>query len=345
MLGFQKIYISRKPDLKRPLLPAFILAGVIVIGTIGYNILWKDTNSTLIDEIYMTFITITTIGFNEIYPLDTTGRIFTMIIGVLGIGSLFYILGILMENLVVLQISNYWGIKKKMKKIYHLSNHIILVGFGRVGRLTASELIKRNQKFVIIDSNMSEEIKLFKNQDLLYIDDDATEDSVLLRAGIKKAKGMIVATADSATSVFVVLSAKVLNPSLYIVARCDEDSSIEKLKRAGANQVVNPYSIGGQKLAQVLINPNMHDFLETSLSIDGFFDIQKIPLTICIQAIGKSLKELDIRRNSGATVLAVLRNNTPILNPDADFKVAADDILIAMGDITSLTKINEFLLA
>lgn len=326
----EKEKISRQ--LKKPMIPGIILLFVIIIGTIGYGIIWDETDSTIIDEIYMTFITITTIGYNEIYPLDTAGRIFTILIGVSGIGSLFYLLTVFMENLVIMQLSNYRGKKRRMKKIEELKDHIILVGFGRVGKLAASQLFNRKQDFVLIEYDDKEEDLHNFNSNMLYVIGDATQDETLLRAGIERAKGMIVATAKPSTTVFVVLSSKVLNPDLFIVARTDNEDSIEKLKRAGANRVVNPYAIGGQRLANLMVSTNVVDFIDTSFgSGDYNLSIENIIIDNNRQWVGKSLKDIDIRKNTGATILAIIRNDNPILNPDGNFKIKGNDQLVAFG--------------
>jgi len=336
---------ERPYQLKKPILPTLILISVIIIGTAGYNILWRDANSSLIDELYMTLVTITTIGFGEIHPLSTSGRIFTMVIAVFGIGSLFYLLGILMENLVVIQLFNYRGIKKMLKKIDGFSNHIILVGYGRVGKLAASELIKNNEQFVIIDEHFAEISEFQSSKSIFAIVGDATEDETLLKAGIKHARCLIMTTANPTTTVFVTLSARVLNPEIFIVARADEDNAIGKIQRAGADRIVNPYSIGGQRLAGVAINPKLIDFIDTSFSITkGSINFEKIILPKDSIWINKSLKELDIRRKSGASVLAVIRNNSPILNPSGNFIFVPGDEVMIIGSQDQIQKLQSSLL-
>jgi voltage-gated potassium channel len=340
--------ISRRRSqlkLKKPIVPTVILLLVVVIGTIGYDILWKDTNSTIIDEIYMTLITITTVGYSEVYPLNTAGRIFTIFISLLGIGSLFYILSVIMENLVIIQLANLRGKKKMMKQIEKLEDHIIIVGYGRVGRTAANELKERDEQFVVIDNDIADRAEELAGDDILTIEGDGAEDSVLLGAGIERARGMVVTTAHSSTTVFVVLSAKVLNPNLFIVARSDEESAIEKLQRAGADRIVNPYSIGGQRLARVMVNPNMFDFIESSLGPgENALNLEKILLPEDCKWIGKSLKELDVRRHSGATILAVIRAGKPIINPDGNFRIEERDQLIALGDKDQLEQLEKLTL-
>lgn len=338
----RKANSNYKQQLKKPVLPMFILFSIIIIGTFGYEILWRDTDSTLIDALYMTIITVTTIGFAEIYPLDTAGRIFTGFIAIFGIGSLFYILSVVMENLVLLQLSNYRGQKKIMKKIENLKDHIIIVGMGRVGKLAAQEISNRNQEYVIIDNDISENENYKELAKAIVIEGDATEDEVLMKAGIDRAKGMIVATANSATTVFVVLSAKVLNPKLFIVARADEETSRIKLMRTGADRIVNPYAIGGQRLANLMINRNIVEFFETGIRSDqGSLNIESIQLPENSQIVGKSIREIDFRNRAGVTILAIIRETKPLVNPDPDFVFTEGDTLMVFGTRNHFKKLED----
>lgn len=341
----KSIYKEIKPILKKPTLPAIVLISINIIGTIGYYLLWMDDyDVTLFDSFYMTFITIATIGYSEIYPLDTLGRLFTVIIAVVGISSLFFMFTIIMENLFLLQLNNYGRKKKMLKTVENLKNHIILVGYGRVGQLAALELLKTNEQFVVIDYDFIEDDIINQKETLLKIKGDATHDEVLEKAGIKRAKGLIIATGNAATNVFIVLSARVLNPNLTIVARCDEHESIEKLKRAGANQIVNPYSIGGQRLAHHIINPNVIDFVETNFgSGEEKFNIENIKIPENAFWNNHTLKDMKIRESTGVAILAIRRNDKTSLNPPDDFKVDAGDELLAFGTLKDLQKVERLL--
>ena len=335
-----------KEQLKKPIIPTIIFVVVIIAGVIGYDIIWSDKNSTFIDELYMTLITVTTVGYNEVYPLDTAGRIFSISIAVVGIGSLFYILFVFMENLVVLKLSNYRVYKERMKKIKEMKDHIVLIGLGRVGKLAATHLKQRKQDFVLVEKADNQEMIDNFDSDMLYVLGDATEDETLIKAGIKRARGVMVATANSATTVFVVLSSKVLNPDLFIVARSDDENSNEKLKRAGANRVVNPYAIGGQRLANLMVNTNVVDFIDTSFgSEENNLSLENIMIPEDCVWIGKTLKELDVRNKVGATILAVIRNDKPIVNPDGSFVINRSDQLVAFGTADDLKKLEQLTLS
>lgn len=327
--------------LNKPVVPAIILLIIIVIGTVGYEILWQDMDSDFIDSLYMTLITITTVGYSEIYPLGTSGRVFTMIIAVLGIGSLFYILTALMENLVILQISNLRNRRKMKDLIEKMENHIIVVGYGRVGMLAVDELYKRKQKFIIIDEKASEFAEQHSQSDIVFIEGDATDDDILRKAGIERAGGIMITTPNSATNVFVVLSAKVLNPALFVVARSDRKGNDEKLRLAGADRVVNPYEIGGQRLANLMINTHLVDFIETSfISGDDSLSLEKFALPKECPWFGKTLRQINLRSQVGASILAVIRDEKPFLNPGGDFKLLEGDQLIAFGTREELKKLE-----
>ncbi|MFH1051089.1 MAG: potassium channel protein [bacterium] len=348
MFGIKKLnkYSDLKPVTKKPVFPAIVVSVVIIVGTFGYWWLWQDIGGSVIDALYMTWITIATIGYTEVHPLDDTGHIFTIIISIAGIGSLFYILSVFMENLFIMELHNYRGKKKKMKEIEKYKDHIILIGYGKVGQLAASMLLNSGEKFVVIDDDFIEEDFVNLKENLLRVTGNATEDSILIKAGIKKARGLIVATGNSATTVFVVLSAKVLNPDIFIVARADEDSDREKLKRAGADRVVNPYSIGGQRMANLMINQNIVDFLETSFGIGaGPLKIENLKLPEKCLWFDKTLKELDLRKNFGISVLAVIRNGKPITNPGGNFKVTENDQFIMMGTEEELKQLEKIILS
>jgi len=333
VMDISKKYLnSIKPQLKKPYIPIAILVLVLIGGTLGYYYLWFGKYPTdFIDALYMTIITLTTVGYKEVHELGLEGRIFTMFISVIGIASLFYVFTTIMENLFILQLYQFRRKKKMLKKIDKMENHIIVVGFGRVGQLVSRELLQIHENFVVIDNDFVEEDIFNQKQQLLTIEGDATNDETLLLAGIEKARGMIIATANSAITVFVTLSAKVLNPNLFLVARSDDYSDTEKLERAGADRVVNPYSIGGQRLVSLIINPNIVDFFGTNLKKHANIKIETIILPANSSWCGRTLKDLDIRKMSGATILAIIRAGEPNLNPHPDFKLEKGDQVLAFG--------------
>jgi len=340
-----KLYLEGKPNLKKPILPGMLFLVVLLSGVIGYSILWKDLNVSLVDSFYMTVITITTVGYLEVHPLNETGRILTMFIAVAGIGTMFYLFSVIMENLFIIQLVNYRGKKKMLKKLENLKNHIIVVGYGRVGKLATRVLENNNEEFVVIDEDFKESIEMSESGKFLKVKGNAAEDEVLHGAGITKAKGIIVATPDSATSVFVVLSTKVLNPNLFIVARAEDESVAEKLRKAGADRTVNPYSIGGQRLASLMINQNVVDFLETGFGVgENNLNIESIDLPDSCGINDRTLKELQLRQKTGVSIMAVIRTGEPNLNPDGNFTIRKNDQLVLLGTKNQLKNIEKMVL-
>lgn len=328
--------------LNRPIYPFLLLASIMVIGVIGYSILWRDTPATLLDAFYMTFITVATIGYSEVYPLTAAGKIFTMFIALVGIGSLFYILGSLMENLVIVNLFNNRGKKRMKQELEKISDHVIVVGHGNVGRLTIVQLLKNDQKVVCIDYDFSQKIIDESNPNCYYIEGDATDEGVLELAGIKHADGLIITAADPAASIFVALTAREVNPNIYIVARSSSDKNIAKLLKAGANRTVNPYNAGGQRMANMVLNKNVIDFLETNLGSNvPNLAMETIDLPDNCPIFNKSLHDLDFRKATGVTVLAVLREGDAILNPQPHFKLIRGDKLLVFGTLDSIKKLSD----
>jgi voltage-gated potassium channel len=333
---------GNEPKLNRPIYPIILLGAVMVVGVIGYSILWHDTPATVLDAFYMTFITIATIGYNEVYPLTAAGKIFTIFIASVGIGSLFYILGSFMENLVVMNLLNNRGKKKMKQELGKIEGHVVVVGHGNVGRLTIVQLLKNEQKVVCIDTDFSQKIIDDNNPDCYYIEGDATDESVLELAGLKRADGLIITTSDPAASIFVTLTAREVNPNIYIVARSSSDKNIAKLVKAGANRTVNPYNAGGQRMANMVLNKNVIDFLETNLGSNvPNLAMETIDLPDNCPIFNKSLHDLDFRNATGVTVLAVLREGDAILNPKPHFKLIRGDKLLVFGTLESIKKLSD----
>jgi voltage-gated potassium channel len=338
-----KKYLQRiKPNLKKPWLPIFILIIVIIAGMVGYWLLWHEQYPTdIVDVLYMTIITLTTVGYTEVHPLADGGRLFTMFIAVFGIAALFYVFTTVMENLVILQLHQFRRKKKMMKQIDKLQNHIIVAGFGRVGQLVTRELVQTGEHFVVIDNDFIEDDIFNLKGKILTIQGDATVDETLLLAGVERARAMIIATANPATTVFVTLSAKVLNPDIFIAARSDDYNDIEKLKRSGADRVVNPYTIGGQRLVSLTLNPNVVDFFVTNFMKQTDIKIETIILPDNSPWCGKTLEEIDVRKKCGATILAVVRDNETVLNPGRDFVLQPGDQVLAFATAENIKQMEK----
>ncbi len=324
-------------------IPIVILFCTVVFGVISYSILWSESGASFMDALYMTFITITTVGYQEVIPLDDQGRIVTIIVSVIGIGSLFYLMGAIMEKLVSDEMSGYRKNRALEKKLHKLHDHYIVVGVGRVGTMAIDQLRNLGKEFVVVSMKFEDE-DIVHDKNAICIQGDATDEKILELAGIEKAKGMIVATADAAVSTFVVISARGFNPDLYIVARSDELKNDAKLARAGANRIVNPYRAGGHRLANMLVNRNVVDIIEANLG-DNLpqMNLETLSVSANSSVVGKTLKEVDFRKHTGVTILAILHCGEITTNPTANYILLAEDVLTVFGKRDELKKVEKLL--
>jgi len=329
----------------RLLLPLSLVLVIIGVGTLGYHWLWLDVGGTWMDALFMTVTTITTIGYGEVKPLTTAGRLFTMALAITGIGSLFYMLGVVMEYLVSVRLADPMGRRRMERRIRELSGHVIVAGLGRVGRQAALELHAAGTSFVVVDPN-EPSIQQATERGYLALVGDATADEVLERAGIRRARGLIATTGSDATNLYIVLSARVLNPELYIVARAADEVGVTKLARAGANRAVSPYAIGGHRLAHLMLSPAVVDFFETALRRgNDTLAIEDLAMPADSPCVGRTLDNLNIRRTTGATVLAILRDGNPTVSPSGDLTLAAADHLLALGTGDQLRRLEKLITA
>ena len=316
-----------------------ILVLVILFGTIGYTIIegW-----TPLDSLYMTLITLSTVGFGEVYQLSPTGKIFTMILVVFGVGGAAYTISIIGQMIVEGEIRKVLGRRKMEKSLKGLKDHYIVCGYGRVGRRICKEFCIRKVPFVVVEKS-PQIIEQIEKDGFLFVQGDSTEDSTLTNAGIEKAKGLVSALANEADNVFIVLSARQLNPDLFITARADSDAAEKKLKRAGANKVVSPYKIGGIRMALTTLRPNLVDFMkvvtfdkETGLVIEEIEIKPNSPLTL------GTLKDSPIRKEFGIMVAGIKKLGKDVfLNPSPETKIESGDILIVIGEKEQLEKLEK----
>jgi voltage-gated potassium channel len=333
---------ERKQMIERLRVPLVLLLLTHVLGTIGYKLIWAEVQGTWLDALFMTFTTVTTIGFGEVHKLDTAGRLLTMVIAGSGIGSLFYSFTVLLDYAASEQVRSVRRRRKMQKTIDALSGHYILAGIGRVGREAAAELAASGVPFVVIDPAPG--LEAFCAQlKCPFVQGDATEDATLIAAGLERAKGLIVTTSSDATNLYVILSARLLNGDIFIVSRAVDDVSVPKLIRAGADRAISPYAIGGRRLAHVMLSPRVVDFLETALTSGN--KTLNIDDVVVGQggAAGKTIEGLQIGAKSGATVLAVVRDGEPTANPRGDFLLAGGDHLLVLGTSEQLKAVEQLL--
>ncbi len=321
---------ERKMLAERLRVPALLLLFTHVVGAAGYHALWQPVG-TWFDALFMTFITITTIGFAEVHPLGTAGRLLTMAISGSGIGSLFYTFTVVLEYAASDQVRAARRRRKMQKSIDALTGHFIVAGVGRVGREAAIELRSSGATFLLVDP--SPEIEAIAAQlECPFIKGDATDDATLHAAGITRARGLITTTSSDATNLYVILSARLLNASCFIASRAVDEASVPKLVRAGANRAISPYAIGGRRLAHLLISPRVVDFLETAMTQGNrSLSIEDVVIAPGRGADGQPLEQLQLAAKTGAAVLAVVRDGVPTANPRGDFVLVAGDHLLSLG--------------
>ena len=324
-------------------IPLGLLAITHAIGTVGFWWVWREHHATLFDGLFMTFITVTTVGYNELYPLGTAGRVLAMVVAAGGIGTVGYTFGTMIDLLVNNQSVEERRRLRMQNQIEQLSGHFVIAGLGRVGREAADELTAAGVKFVVVDTS-DESLKLAVEERWLFIKGDATEDEVLQRAGIVRAKGLVVTAANDATNLYVILSARLLNPGLFIASRAVDNASVPKLMRAGANRAISPYAIGGRRLAHLMLSPRVVDFFETALKTgDRSLNIGDLSIAQGAPADGRALGDLRIPQNAGATVLCVLRGGETITTPHGDLSLKAGDRLLALGTNAQLERLEQML--
>ena len=329
----------------RLLLPISLVLMVTVIGTVGYVWLGQVQGATWLYALFMTVTTITTIGYGEIIHLTSAGRIFTMFIAIFGIGSLFYSLTVVMDYLVSSRLLDPFGEKKVQREIDKLKDHIVIAGLGRVGKQAAAELHDSKIHFVIVDPRP--EAQHFAHQHAYpHVLGDASDDEVLLKAGIERAKGLIVTTGDDANNLYIVLSARVLKADLYIVSRAVDETSIPKLVRAGANRAISPYAIGGRRLAHLILSPEVVDFFDTVIRRDEeSLNLEGIKVPHGASVIGQTLASLEVVDKTGASVLVILRDKNVLPNPDPETLLRAGDQLLALGTTEELDELEAMISA
>jgi len=324
---------------KRLVLSAALIALIVSFGTIGYMVIeeWD-----FIDSLYMTIITLTTVGFKEVHDLSLSGRIFTIVLLIGGVGTVFYTLGIGAKIIVEGELQEVYGRRRLEKKLKDLRDHYIVCGYGRMGKIVARELKHEKLKFAIIEKN---EVILDADEknETLIIQGDATSDDLLKKVGIERAKCLISVLPTDAENLYVVLSARGLKPDLLIVARAGEEGSEQKLLRAGADRVVSPYHIGGLRMAHTVLKPAVVDFIEFATK-SGNIDLQIEEITIQegSQLVNLSLDECGIGRDLGIIIVAIKQKTGEMkFNPTFRTAIQVGDTLIAVGETSKLAVLEK----
>jgi voltage-gated potassium channel len=322
-------------DWRRLRLALAVFACIMVVGTAGYLIL----GFTFLDALYQTVTTVTTVGFREVQPLSAAGKVFTIVLILLGVGTALYALGVLIQTLVEGDLHDVFGRRRMERKIADLDQHVIVCGWGRVGRAIAKDVADAGATPVVVDRDESRLV----SSPYPVVVGDATDDDVLRGAGLARARALVAALDSDAGNLFVTLSARALRPDLFIVARVRVDESVEKLRRAGADRIVNPQSIGGARMAAFVLQPHVTEFLDVVMhDRDIEFRLEELTVGSTSPISGATLREAQIRDRTGALVLA-LRNEQGEFstNPSPDTRLDGGHVLIAIGTPAELVALAD----
>ncbi len=316
------------------------LVAILVLGSLGY--VWLE-GWPFFDSLYMTVTTLATVGYREVHPLSRVGQVYNMILILSGMGVLFYIVTSLARVVVEGEIAEALGKRKLLQKIKKLSGHYIICGFGRIGEIIARQLQDRGVPLVIID-NKTETISRLAESGYFYVAGDATKEETLLEAGIERARGLVSVVHSDASNVYIVLTARSLNPALFIVARGEEPGAERKLIRAGADKVESPYEMGGRKMAHTILRPTVTTFMELAMHEGVEWSMEEIRVGEASAMIGQPLKNSGIRQQYELIVVAIKRADGEMLfNPTPETTVLAGDTLILIGMRKNLEALEEIL--
>ncbi len=323
------------PDLRLRLLTSvLVFALLLTFGTGGYMVIERWS---FFDALYMTVITVTTVGYGEVRPLDTEGRIFTIFLVLFGVGTAIYLLTTIVAIVIEGDLGAAFGVTRMKSRIEQLNDHAILCGYGRVGEEIAREFVERGVDFVIVENN-PETVQRAMESGYLLIHGDASVDDVLIEAGVKRARTLLAASDSDSGNTYITLTAKALNPHIFVVARAGRRDSDALVRRAGADRVISPYALSGRRMALSSIQPNMVDFMDT-LSVGRSSDQILAELEVTLESGLLGLYIRHVLESSRVTVLGLQRaNGELIVGPREDVRLEEGDRLMVVGSETDLSR-------
>jgi voltage-gated potassium channel len=323
----------------RYLILILIPLALMIGGTAGYYFL--DDNYTFIDALYMTVITLTTVGYGEVHPLTPGGRIFTIALLLLGVLTFIYAVTELVRIVISGEVQQLLGRRRMEQSLAEMKNHMIICGYGRMGRRVCREFSKRGLPFVVIDRR-EELMHDFKLAHGIALEGDATSDEALKKAGVERARALVTVAASDADNLFITLSARLLNDKLFIVARAEGELAEQKLHRAGANRVVTPYAIGGSQVAMAVLRPAVVDFIDLATGFEHLdLQIEETLIHPGSRLAGVTLHASGLRQELGVIVVAIKKANGYLAaNPPGDAVMMPGDTLIALGAQKSLDRVE-----
>ena len=314
---------------RRFVLIVVAIVTTLSIGTVGFTVI---DGYPPFDAFYMTLTTMTTVGYGEIHPLSHAGRVFNSFLIVFGVTTIFIAIGAMTQTIIELEFGDAIGKRRKKRMIDNLKDHYIICGFGRVGRGAAIELSHAGVPFVVVDID-PDRVERAMHAGMLAMSADSTHDETLRLVGIERARGLVAALATDADNLFVLLSAKGLNPKIYVATRAAEEGAEAKMRRAGADAVFAPYAITGHRLAQSLLRPHVVQFLDfTTKDVGEDIAIEQVRVSASSEMVSKTIKEMQLGKEVGVIVMAIRRESGQmVFNPPADTAVQGGDYLIVMG--------------
>ena len=314
------------------------LADALLLGTIGFHLIegWPIT-----DSLYVTVQTLTTVGYGDLTPRDGTGRVFSIVIMLVGAGGVALAVSTIVQSVVQSELVLTFGQRRRSRKMSKLRDHFVICGSGRVGSHLVRDLMRTEQPFVVIENDQQRAAE-FSQRGINMLVGDATLEESLREAGVERARGLAACLPNDADNVYVVLTARDLNPRLHIVARAAEEQAEAKLLRAGANHVVAPTIIGGHRMAVSLTKPAVSEFFDSITGSELGLGFEQVEVEAASPLVGQELRATPIRAELDLVVVSIRRQNGDTLfNPAGDTKIEGGDILIAIGQVEALMRLNE----
>jgi voltage-gated potassium channel len=316
--------------MRRLSVSGILLLIILALGTFGYMFI-EDVG--FLDGLYMTVITITTVGYDETFPLGTEGRIFTIFLILIGVGFVLYVFSKITEDVIEGGVQKTLGRMKMKKRVARLRDHFIVCGYGRIGKVICKILEENNRSFVVIEKN-PHKIQAIVDCGHLVLEGEASDDHILKEAGIADAKGLIAVVSSDADTVYITLSARGIRPDVFIMARSSGEEGAEtKLIRAGANKVLSPYFIGATRMAQQLVRPTVVDFID--LAVHGGelgLRLEEMVVQDSSSLAGRTLMDSGIRKDHDLIVVAIKRHHGEMMfNPNPGTLIKVSDILVVLG--------------
>ena len=312
---------------------------IVLFGIVGY---YSIEGWSLFDSLYMTVISLTTVGFGEIHPMTSAGKSFTMLLIITGVGSFAFIV----RNISLQFLQPFFSIairERKMEQMLKkMKDHYIICGYGRIGRDVTLTLIKQGIPIVVIDKSSNEELEAHP-ANVLVVYGDASHEDVLIKAGIKTATGLVSAVTSEAENVFITMTARDLNPALFIISRFEENATKKKLLRAGANKVVNPYQIGSEKITHIILKPTISKILDFAHQRGQFaLNIDELEVKADNPLVGQSVRQCRIRDDHNIIIIAIEKSNGQIItNPGPNYSFEVDDRVVMIANVSEINALYE----